>query len=81
MKQDHLRTGCMPTGSYREGHLYWEQHRNEAAHEISFGKAKTRALKIPGNKLQELYGAEDKTVQDSVEKHNSQRIQEKDMCC
>lgn len=51
MKQDHLRTGCMPTGSYREGHLYWEQHRNEAAHESSFGKAKTRALKIPGNKL------------------------------
>lgn len=81
MKWDHLRTSCMPTGSYREGHLYWEQHRNGVADESCFGKAKTRALKIAGNKLWELYGAEDKVVQDSMVKHNSQRIQEKEMCC
>ncbi|KAM6356999.1 LOW QUALITY PROTEIN: tripartite motif-containing protein 42 [Alca torda] len=56
----------MPRGSYREGHLYREQHRNEAVDESSFGKAKTEALKIAGNKLWELYGAEDNVVQDSV---------------
>lgn len=80
MKWDHLRTGCMPTGSYRESHLYWEQHRNEAVNEGSFGKAETRTLKIAEDNQWELYGAEDKVLQNSVEKHSSQRIQEKEMC-
>lgn len=53
MKWDRLRTGCMPTGNYREGQLYWEQHRNETVDESSFGNVKTEPLKIAGNNLWE----------------------------
>lgn len=42
----------------------------------SFNKKKP-ALKIPGNKLCQLYGAEGKVVQDSVDKQDPQRIQNK----
>lgn len=40
MKWDQLRTGCMSTQSYRDGHLYTEQHRNQVAEASSVSKQK-----------------------------------------